>query len=831
MSVKFAFRTLFSAACLCSSFIVCASTTQGSDKITTALQQQILSAEKSKTAHDIVIELSSDFDVKDIPSQFKKNITAQHKKYIQLKIPVSEIKSFALMPEVLRIRQPYRAHSLGITSEAINDIQALPIQQRGTNGNGAHVVVLDIGFAHYTSLLGTELPDEVAMKNFNSNGSALTIHGTAVAEIIHDIAPGAQMTFVAIGSDVEYLQAIDWIKSMDPKPHVVNASIGFDNVGPLNNKGVITQAANSLLSHNILYVNAAGNEQQQYYIAQFSDANGNGWHDFATGDEFFALELNGEEPYEVILNWDDWGSDPANPHSSQNYDLYLWCPGTAELTFDTACATSIDNQDGSAGSTPLEIVSDPSPLGGVYYVGIKRKSGTTNNLMRVSFVNEAGHFGLEYRTHEGTLVIPADGNNVLTVGAYNWHDVGADLNPGISRNDPGFSPSDWLNDLPPEYFSSLGPTWDNRRKPDMSGPDGVSTASYGEQGFYGTSAAAPHVAGAAALLKSESETRDARELRRLLIGMASDVQPQGMDNYHGAGRLSLMPTANQQGLSSRTGLWSNSEQQGHGYSVIIQGNTAVVIWYFYDKSGDPVWMLGHGTFDGTSFSTTLTKFTGPAYGSPMASSFDAIGTHIDGVEVGSLSMEFMQEMAHIDVSLNGEDNMAKGSYSVDVTMLVAGIEASEFQTPYITDQNGIWNNSDIMGQGIFQIRSGNTHSPDRYTYPSDTEVVIWYTYERETGQSQWLLSAGITNDADSYDEAGAHALTDTLFRYYLDQGIGFGDDDTLEDFFHPHHNPVHFMPLVDTEFRDIASPEATLNFKHRFHQGNDSYSVKRFDFY
>src|SRR5262249_49792888 len=52
-----------------------------------------------------------------------------------------------------------------------------------------------------------------------------------------------------------------------------------------------------------------------------------------------------------------------------------------------------------------------------------------------------------------------------------------------------------------EFYSSQGPTLDGRQKPDVSAIDGVSVSGAGgfPSPFFGTSAAAPHVAGIAAL--------------------------------------------------------------------------------------------------------------------------------------------------------------------------------------------------------------------------------------------------------------------------------------------------------------------------------------------
>ena len=67
------------------------------------------------------------------------------------------------------------------------------------------------------------------------------------------------------------------------------------------------------------------------------------------------------------------------------------------------------------------------------------------------------------------------------------------------------APSESCNDLSHstiQFFSSLGPTLDGRLKPDISAIDGVAITGAGRfpSPFFGTSAAAPHVAGIAALV-------------------------------------------------------------------------------------------------------------------------------------------------------------------------------------------------------------------------------------------------------------------------------------------------------------------------------------------
>jgi hypothetical protein len=117
-----------------------------------------------------------------------------------------------------------------------------------------------------------------------------------------------------------------------------------------------------------------------------------------------------------------------------------------------------------------------------------------------------------------------------------------------------------------ETFSSRGPTADGRIKPDLLGFDGVSTnvaevesSQYDDDGnlipetagFYGTSAAAPHVAGAAAVVAAANPAMDASDLEAFLQRRA-DPLGNAPTNDAGHGLLTLgSPTAIQAVPGSR----------------------------------------------------------------------------------------------------------------------------------------------------------------------------------------------------------------------------------------------------------------------------------------
>ena len=745
-----------------------------------------------------------------------KRVQARAGHWLQAVLEPEQIRRLAKQPGVLHIRLPWPARSKGIVSEGLAPVFADALHAQGITGKGVRIAVLDVGFADYARHLGRELPARVGVKNFNSINFETTVHGRAVAEIVHDVAPDAELTLIAVGTEVEYLQALEWIKAQQPPFHIVTASLGFDNIGPLDGRSEITRAADSLFDAGILYFNAAGNEQQQYWNGRFNDPDGNGWHNFSGEDERFRVELNKLEPFEIVLNWDDWGDDPANPQASQDYDLYLWCPDTEPLTEATACQVSRGVQDGGEMRIPLERLEEPSPKGGYYYVGIKRRGGSDDRLMRLSFVNDAGIFGLEYRTPESTLTHPADGQRVIAVGAWHYSDPERDLNPDRRADDPVWSYSDWSHDLPPEPFSSMGPTWDGRHKPDLTGPDGVSTEAYGAQAFFGTSAATPHAAGAAALLMQQRPERNLQSLRHLLLGMSTDVEPLGMDDAHGAGRLSLAPVVANPWISSYTGIWHEPNQNGHGFSVLRTGNRMALLWYFYDRDGEPIWLLAASDVVDETLDASLHHFTGPALGVQGIPSqlFDSLGSTVEASPVGNIRFRFLTDAprAEVHIDLDGSGPTAALSADLTVEPLLHAPAATNDNTPYITEFTGLWHNPAQNGHGFFVSKQGRIRSPDHFFWPTDDTAIFWYSYDPDSGTGRWWLASGATGVADEYAMAGDGLGEYPLRRFFMDQTIA--DDSTLERLFGPGMPPVRNAWSGGLEFSGLRSGE--LNGYYHF---------------
>lgn len=402
------------------------------------------------------------------------------------------------------------ARRLNVVSEGVDLVGASELQQSpvafGAPGDPVRVGVLDIGFKDYESLLGDELPAEVTVNSFHpggieGDGEALLdqVHGTACAEIIFDMMPEAELYLANFNNVSDNADAIDWM--IEQGVDVISYSVGWFNAGPGDGRGVINDPVQRALDAGIEFVVSAGNDARAHWQGQFRDNNGDGLHDFAPGDSDNSVFLRAGEELVVFLSWDDWFN------SNQDYDLYV----IDDL--GNIVASSASAQTG--GQNPTEALGFAAPATRTYHVVIDRfRASRAVNLEMFYFSPRE----LQYVVPAGSVTIPADTEDAVAVGATYWGD-------------------DVI-----EFFSSQGPTTDGRIKPDLVAPDGVATVSFGNLGFgfFGTSASAPHVAGAIALMKSRFGVFTLPQLREILYGRAIDQGVAGKDNTYGFGRLDVV---------------------------------------------------------------------------------------------------------------------------------------------------------------------------------------------------------------------------------------------------------------------------------------------------
>ncbi|MBI3966997.1 MAG: carboxypeptidase regulatory-like domain-containing protein [Chloroflexi bacterium] len=428
--------------------------------------------------------------------------------YVDAWVRISQLRSLAQHPAVSRVGIAPKPRPQ-IDGEGSTLIGAPAWHSAGLTGTGVRIGIVDTGFQGYAALLGTELPATVnttCSPEPLENGDA---HGTAVAEVIYDVAPGASLYLVAVRTATQAGNAALCLASAGVT--VINHSV----VWPFDGKGDGTGLANDVVAAAVgrgaTWINSAGNQAQGHWSGVWSDPDGDDHLDFIAGDAALGLgKLQNDqwtqtvaagETIEVDLRWDDaWGA------ACNDYDLVLRRSGVV-------VAASRDRQGCTPGQQPFEHVSYVAAAGGSYDVQVVRHRANGQARLDIQSFNHVP----EYRTAAGSVLAPADSASpgLIAVGAVNWATPGQAL------------PS-----------SSQGPTADGRLKPDLAAPAGVSTATY-PGGFPGTSAAAAYVAGAAALVKEYYPAIQPSGIKNYVAGRSTDVGDVGGDSAFGSGRLCL----------------------------------------------------------------------------------------------------------------------------------------------------------------------------------------------------------------------------------------------------------------------------------------------------
>ncbi|MEI6197705.1 MAG: CARDB domain-containing protein, partial [Verrucomicrobiota bacterium] len=325
--------------------------------------------------------------------------------------------------------------------------------------------------------------------------------------------------------------------------------------------GIVAQAVNAVTASGALYFSSASNSGNQdsgtsgTWEGDFSDGGlapslleTGRLHNFSSGVNANTV-LDGGSDLRVDLFW----ADPAGA-STNDYDIYV-----LDSTLSYVVASSTGSQRGT--QDPYESLDTIS---------------SQENIVIVKF-SGAGRF-LHLSTGRGELLISTQGStrghdcatnafNVASTDAntsYPSAFTGGFFNPVEDKSSDGprrvFFQANGTPITPGNFSASGGVV---RQKPDITAADGVSTdLPYGGglNPFYGTSAAAPHAAAIAALLKSSSPSLTPTQIRTILTGTALDIMGAGTDRDSGAGivmaQAALQATPNPD-LTKRTDSFSN----------------------------------------------------------------------------------------------------------------------------------------------------------------------------------------------------------------------------------------------------------------------------------
>ncbi|MBE0542835.1 MAG: immunoglobulin domain-containing protein, partial [Verrucomicrobia bacterium] len=461
----------------------------------------------------------------------------QHPRHRSLRalVPLELVETLAVRPEVRFIRPAVAAHTHAgaVVSEGDAAHQADSFRAGFlATGAGVKIGVLSDSANYYEdSRSRGELPEITILPGAFGLGTG---EGTAMMEIIHDLAPESELYFAtAFGGVASFADNIR--RLYEAGCRIIVDDVIYFNESPFQD-GPIAQAVNDVSAGGALYFSSAGNEGNLTHSTSgtwegdFNDAGpvsfgrGGRIHSFGSAD--YNTVLSGGGFRRLDLFW----ADPLG-QSTNDYDLYVVDAN------GNVVRSSTNIQDGQ---------QDPYEWIGTSTVGervvIVKYSGDSRFLHLGAFRER-----LAFGTTGSTRGHNASGApNAFCVAATRTPNpptafVGGTTNPveSFSSNGPRrkfFHPDG--QPITPGDFSSTGGMV--LQKPDLTAADGVATSVPGFGLFLGTSAAAPHAAAIAALLWSYNPALTPEQIRDALTTGVLDIEAPGWDRDSGAG-IPMLP--------------------------------------------------------------------------------------------------------------------------------------------------------------------------------------------------------------------------------------------------------------------------------------------------
>ena len=506
-------------------------------------------------------------------------------------LPLDEAVAAAKTPGVFSVLTAHRPRRrIGrVTSQGVAVLHADTVNSLGYTGKGITIGVLSDSYnvateASADAPITTHASDDVASGDLpgtnNPDGYTSPVvvlqdgstdpsdenedEGRAMLQIIHDMAPGANLAFCTAGETItDFAKNIVSLRT-NPSTQcdILVDDIGFDDE-PFFSDGIVSQAVDEVVTstaiagHPVIYYSAAGNDGDLSYTATYtpvSDAEGRagnignvqlgsvstsltggGFHNFkaadtGSGEKIVQKVTVSESDAYINFQWDD----PFLPNAiTTSYAL---------LVFDAdgnymPKLSGIDNtfRTGESLQTAyLPLNSDGSDT--TYQLVISRESGGTGAAVHLKYIVEDATVVIGKYLHTGkpTLYGHSGAANADGVAAYDVH------NPtGLPESFESFGPVTIYLDANGNRLS----TPIIRQQPTIATVDGVDTTFFepgdlsdtdsdgdGYPNFYGTSAAAPHAAGVAALLLQAAggkSSLSATQMRSLLESTAGshDLDP------------------------------------------------------------------------------------------------------------------------------------------------------------------------------------------------------------------------------------------------------------------------------------------------------------------
>ncbi len=467
-------------------------------------------------------------------------------------VPVDRIQDLETIPTLKMSVLDYKPHlNVGVVdSEGDRSMVTDSIRDvLGFDGTGIKIGILSdtynaLGGADSSALAG-DLPGVGNPNGYEQPVVVLkdlplgTDEGRGMAELIHDVAPGAELFFyTAFDGQLDFAAGIRALDS-------AGCDIIVDDVSYFAESyfqdGAIGGAVNEVVANGTTYFSSAGNSDRASYEDDYRPSGlvgllGGELHDFGGGDVAQTLLVPAGQEISLWIMWDD--PQPAfndKPNPAPQTDM-------AAFLFDVATDSFLvgSDFDNIVGGFNIELVEYQNTTGVDQVVELLIEKVSGRDPRRLKYIDRAEGvvFIDQQGANAGTCVGHSNVQGAIGTGAsayfntpeFNDFRVALGANPLEIALISAFSSAGGTPLLLDSEGNQIEPLLTNN--PFVVGPDGANTSFFGSDlafapdgfpNFFGTSASAPHIAAASALLLQTNRELSPEDIREVLKNTAEDM--------------------------------------------------------------------------------------------------------------------------------------------------------------------------------------------------------------------------------------------------------------------------------------------------------------------
>ena len=455
-------------------------------------------------------------------------------------LPVDQVGALLTLSDLGFARESGSASGAGtVDTQADTAVGAITARSTdGVDGTGIKVGVLSDSFNNKggmaADIASGDLPANTTVLADMSSGG--TDEGRGMAQIVHDIAPGAAIEFAtAFNGMANFANNILALAAAGAKV-IVDDVIYFAETAFQD--GPVAQAIDQVTSQGVVYFSAAGNDGHNGYEASFVSSGVIGLYNeqlakLNTGanGQFLSVTIPKNATVYFVLQWNQPAASVSGGAGAQSdVDLFLY----------NSAGTSVVAQaiSDNIGNDPIEIIAYTNKTNATAFkLAVGLYSGVAPTDFKLMALDNGAGVTLaasSLNTNTGTVYGHAAAEDAIAVGAASYAKT-----PAYGTNPPALET--WSSEGPTRIlFDTAGNALavpEIRQTPTITAPDGGDTTFFGFDNdgdgfpnFYGTSAAAPAAAAVAALMLQANGALTRDDIVNLMADSAID-----MDNPATAG--------------------------------------------------------------------------------------------------------------------------------------------------------------------------------------------------------------------------------------------------------------------------------------------------------